>query len=156
MLEAVSLGSGFLLNDIKLRITERGEMSNESPLAPYSTKPWNFKREDFVKRSAFQPKKPGQKTMYLEQGYKELRDIQGFRTDITNLKYSGDLIKSMIAFKESPNSFVLKFNSSHETIKSIKLEKQYGAPIFSGSVGEINRYENLVTDYANIHSPLIF
>lgn len=40
------------------------------------------------------------KTMYLKEGYKELRDVQGLRTDITNMKYRGTLLNDFWLGKE--------------------------------------------------------
>jgi len=39
------------------------------------------------------------KSMYLKDGYKELRDIQGLRTDITNMRYSGQMLEDYQAQK---------------------------------------------------------
>lgn len=87
-----------LLANIKVRISQDGKGSNNSKLAPYSTNPMYAVRNEFVKKSAFKPiGKTGKKTkasMYLPQGYKQLRDIQGRRTDITNFEYSGVLLST--------------------------------------------------------------
>ncbi len=48
-----------------------------------------------VKYASYTLVKPNlqrRKSMYLANGYKELRDIQGLRTDVTNMKYSGKMI----------------------------------------------------------------
>lgn len=38
--------------------------------------------------------------MYLPEGYKELRDIQGLRTDITNMSYSGKMLSDYVQVRE--------------------------------------------------------
>lgn len=43
--------------------------------------------------TAVKPNYQERKSMYLKDGYKELRDVQGLRTDVTNMKYSGKLLE---------------------------------------------------------------
>lgn len=43
------------------------------------------------------------KTMYLQEGYKELRDIQGLRTDITNMSYSGVMVSDYLMQRDGEN-----------------------------------------------------
>lgn len=42
--------------------------------------------------SLVKPNYQPRKSMYLKDGYKQLRDVQGLRTDITNMQYSGQLV----------------------------------------------------------------
>jgi len=49
--------------------------------------PTKYSRYSLVK-----PNYQVRKTMYLEDGYKELRDVQGLVTNITNMSYSGKML----------------------------------------------------------------
>lgn len=46
----------------------------------------------YSKYSLVKPNLKERKTMYLKDGYKELRDVQGLPTDITNMSYSGQMM----------------------------------------------------------------
>lgn len=49
--------------------------------------------EGGIKYRVVKDNNKARKTMYLPNGYKELRDVQGFETGFMNLKYSGKLVK---------------------------------------------------------------
>jgi len=78
------------------------------------------------------------KTMYLQGGYKELRDIQGLRTDIMNLYYRGDLINSYQMQKQA-QSVLLGLTSEKEALKRHGLEDRFGN-IFYASQEETEAY----------------
>lgn len=90
-----------MVGSIINRNANRGENTDGSKRTGYSSKPIYAGRKQFVK-SGFTPKgkfgdanfdngKPHE-TMYLPGGYKQLREIQGRRTDIKNYDYSGDTL----------------------------------------------------------------
>ena len=78
------------------------------------------------------------KTMYLPQGYKELRDIQALRTDIVDLTYRGDLKKDF-AIEKDGQSYLIGFKTKPESLKRLALERQFG-PIFYATQQERNKY----------------
>jgi len=78
------------------------------------------------------------KTMYLPQGYKELRDIQGLRTDIVDLTYRGDLKKDWAIAKDA-QAFLLGFKTKQQSDKRFAVERQYG-PVFYPTEQEKNKY----------------
>lgn len=92
---ALNLLQGTIVN----RITRTGIGSDGQRLGNYSQKEGWYTREQFSRRATFQPRSkiPGKKTkktMYFPDGYKGLRDHQGYPTDTINLFYRGDLMRS--------------------------------------------------------------
>lgn len=92
------------------RVFVEGEDSNNQLLGTYSEKPNYYTKEQFVRKSAFKGQgKDGsttfkvvtrsRKSMYLPQGYKQLRQIQARPTDKVNLDYSGSLKNAYRVFK---------------------------------------------------------
>ena len=78
------------------------------------------------------------KTMYLPQGYKELRDIQALRTDVVDLTYRGDLKKDFAIAKDG-QAYLIGFKTKPESTKRLALERQFG-PIFYATQEERNKY----------------
>ncbi|MFC7347312.1 hypothetical protein ACFQO9_11345 [Chryseobacterium zhengzhouense] len=112
----------------------------------YSTKPTVVKQDVFIKPSAFK----GKKSMKLEYGYKELRDIQGLKTDKVNLNYSGEL-KSKLRVARSEKSIVIGIIDRINAEKAKKLEEKYQTKIFSFSQKEVESYlKNVVKKLKNI------
>src|SRR5690606_11768650 len=140
--------ANLLLASIKNRIMVDGKDSNDSSLTSYSAKPAYFGRDSFVKRSAFRPvgkrdskiNKNPRKTMYIETGYRGLRDIQGYPTNIKNLTYSGDMMRDY-QLNVQDNSIVLGFVSEAQSKKRKSNEKREGVRIFSATREEIEQYE---------------
>lgn len=125
---------------VRKRIFTDGLDSDENIIGEYSTKPTVVKKDVFIKPSAFK----GTKTMKLEYGYKELRDIQGLKTDKVNLDYSGDLKKGLKVSK-SDQSVVIGVNDKDNLDKVQKLEKKYQTKIFAFSQKEIqDHFQNIV------------
>lgn len=142
-------GGNFLLANIKNRIQREGKDSTGSVMPGYSTKPSYFNRDQFVRKSSFSPKgKSGEKTfktgrerrsMYLENGYKELREIQGRQTQKRDLTYSGDLMLSYV-LGTIENGIVLGFNQEKQSKKRKGLEDKNGGGIFYGTSEEIKEF----------------
>lgn len=78
------------------------------------------------------------KTMYLPEGYKELRNIQSLRTDIVNFRYSGDLLNSYQLQKMS-QSVILGLTSEKSAKKREGLEKKFG-DVFHATEQEKQNY----------------
>lgn len=82
-------------------------------------------------------------TMYLENGYKELRDIQSFQTGYVDLKYRGDLMKSYQSQKVA-QALLLGFTDELSSKKRQGQEKRFGK-IFAPTQKELNQYLAAVT-----------
>jgi hypothetical protein len=131
-----------LQNKVSKRIFEDGLDCNDDVIAQgYSTKPITVKKEMFIKSSAFN----GKKTMKLNYGYKELRDIQGLPTNLVNLDYSGDL-KNSLRIARSKRAIVIGINERNNIEKAKKLELKYKTRIFAFSQNEIKESYEIVFD----------
>lgn len=152
IIESVAVPSvNFLLANIKNRIMVDGKDSDGNSLKLYSTKPAYFTKDDFVKPSSFvaKGKNPGRnvqnrKSMYIQDGYKGLRDVQGKPTDIKDITYSGDMMRSYVQGRKD-NSLVIGFNSNAESEKRKHNEKREGVKIFSATDEEIQDYNKEFT-----------
>jgi len=150
-----------LLAAIKKRIFTDGLNSNNSQIGNYSTVPVYATRKQFTKPGAFVPqgetqylatikrgdktyqRKAKVKTMYLPEGYKQLRDIQGLPTDKVNLKYSGKTQKAYI-MEETTEAVLLGLNTYRASGIRSKQERRFNAPIFIGTETELRNYINSV------------
>lgn len=169
-----------MLATIRNRIQVDGERTDGRKIGSYSTEPIYVSADDFDKKSAFKPGvkahvetsqkiklvaktntfkggkvtqqvvKQKMKTMYLVDGYKELRDIQGKPTDKINLTYRGDLINSYQQ-QVVNNAVVQGLVSEFEALKREGLEKGtkkkagFGE-IFKPSSKEIGQYKKEVAE----------
>ena len=100
--------------------------------------PVNYKSYSLVK-----PNYQVRKTMYLKEGYKELRDIQSLRTDIVNVRYRGDLLNDYQMAKDA-QAYLLGFSTELQSKKRKGLEKRFGARIFYATASEIEAYDERV------------
>lgn len=82
------------------------------------------------------------KTMYLPQGYKQLREIQALRTDTIDLQYRKDLIKSFQIGREG-QAYLIGFTEIRESQKRLQLENRFG-PIFYATDKEKKTYLDAV------------
>ena len=111
-------------------------------------------KKNSVKYATYTQVKPNykpRKTMYLPDGYKELRDIQGLRTDITNMSYSGQMLRDYVTEREG--EFVLLGMNTRRSA-DIYLGQTFGTSKMRGrgyflqaSAEEIENYIKL-TQYA--------
>lgn len=105
----------------KERIFDRGEKTDGSKIGNYSTEPAYYSKDQFIRKSAFKAQgqkgfkgekitynkttgtakisKTNPKTMFLQGGYSEFRDIQGRETKHINLKYSGSEERAFRVYK---------------------------------------------------------
>ncbi|KAB1228447.1 hypothetical protein [Chryseobacterium viscerum] len=121
---------------VKKRIFENGLDTNGNIIAnSYSTKPITVKKEVFIKPGSFK----GKKSMRLEYGYKELREIQRLPTSKVNLDYSGKLKKN-IRISRSHRSIVLGVSNIEDAEKVRQLEEKYKTKIFGFSQNEIKEH----------------
>lgn len=74
------------------------------------------------------------KTMYIEEGYKGLRDIQSLQTGHIDLKYRGDLINNYQQ-QVLAQSVVQGFSLDKESKKRLSIEGRFGA-VFSPTQAE--------------------
>lgn len=79
------------------------------------------------------------KTMYLAEGYRELRSIQGLRTDIMNFQYRGVLMGDYQMGVDGV-AILLGFTSAKESLKREGLEKRFGS-VFAPTPTEISKYK---------------
>lgn len=93
-------------------------------------------------RYRVETKKP--KTMFLEYGYKELRDIQGRETSFINMEYSGSLLLSY-SLQANNNEVLIGFISEKSKLIRKANEKRFGA-IFSATQEEKERYNKTVAE----------
>lgn len=148
-----------LLADIKNRISNDGKDSEGNKLKDYSTKPSYYQKDDFVKKGAFKPRgNPDKfrnltgerKTMFIRDGYKGLRDVQGMDTKVKNLVYSGDMMLSYVMGKSS-YEILLGFNNKEQSDKRKGNEKRERTDIFKATDEEIKTYnEEFKKLYLNI------
>jgi len=170
-----------LLENVKNRIINQGENTQGGKIGQYSTKPMYASKEQFDKKSAFKPLKKKYvstdakapktvkgrkvlatvftaegKTMYLQQGYKELRQIQGKRVDIVNLEYRGDLMRSYQ--QEVVNTGIIVQGLKHEKEKKKRegLQKRFGGLLLHPQKKEIEGYkEELIKNTRTLHEKII-
>lgn len=86
-------------------------------------------------------------SMYLPEGYKELRDIQSLRTDFVNLSYRGDLLQDYQMAKDA-QAYLLGFTNEQQVKKREGLEAKYGH-VFKATTGEKDNYINRVNSLLN-------
>lgn len=125
------------------RIFEDGLDSKDSVIGSYSTKPMYAPKGIFVKASAFKPKgkkSSKNKTMLLEGGYKQFREIQGRPTDKVNLDLSSDL-RSSIQLVSDDNTVVIGISNKVNSNKARGNEKRFKKRIFSPSPNDIEYFK---------------
>lgn len=83
------------------------------------------------------------KSMYLAEGYRELRDVQGLRTDIINFSYRGDLLQDYQLQKIS-QYVVLGMTTEKSALIRGGLERRFG-PVFYATEQEIQAYTSRAT-----------
>ncbi len=84
------------------RLKTTGVKSNKAKYDKYSPVKSNFQER---------------KTMYLPQGYKQLRDVQGLRTDVTNMTYSGAMMNDFWLERQDNDTVVTGLTSQKSADK---------------------------------------
>lgn len=102
--------------------------------------PSKYKRYSLVKTGN---KMESRKSMYLKEGYKELREIQGLQTAFVDLKYSGSLANSYQS-EQDGQSVVLGLTDNINAVKRERLENKYDN-VFYATESEIQQTQNKIT-----------
>lgn len=98
----------------------------------------------------YKVEKRAPKSMFIDDGYKGLRDIQGMDTTVKNLIYSGDMMLSYVMGK-SDGEILLGFNNKEQSEKRKANEKREGKEIFKATDQEIKTYnEEFKKSYLDI------
>lgn len=84
----------------------------------------------YNKFSVVKPDLTARKTMYLEQGYKQLRDIQGLETQFMNFKYRGDLMNSY-QMQKITEAVLLGLTDEKSAKKREGLENRFGNTFYA-------------------------
>jgi hypothetical protein len=155
-----------LLQSIKKRIFSEGKNSNGQPIGDYSTKPIYVSRKQFANPAAFQPygkirrgrivsrkgrlfaEEKKHKTMYLPNGYKQLRQIQGKESQFVNLNYRGKTMRAYV-MNETNTEVLLGLNTPLAAAIRSKQEERFKASIFAATPEEIQVYQMSVTTRLN-------
>lgn len=138
------------------RNVNEGRNTDGSKRTPYSTTPMYATPQQFIQKGAVKPrgkngnttKKNGQpnKSMYLPEGYKQLRSIQGRRVDVKNYEYTGDLMNDFnLEAQPNQNRVLIGFRSEAQSRKRKSLEAKNGRA-FPPSTTEINEYKDEVIE----------
>lgn len=147
-----------LLAEQKNRIIRDGKNSDNGTIGSYNTKPGYYGKEQFNKKGSFKGvgKNGGtpQKTMYLPQGYKQLRDIQGKPTDKVNENYSG---QTNLDFQlgQEPNAIVIGFVTQRSS-KIRKGQELKRGKIWTPTKQELaDYYKNVTQGVAELNNKLL-
>jgi len=97
-----------------------------------------------VKVSKKDTSKINPKTMYVRDGYKGVRELQGRQTQKVDLKLSGSLEQNITNVR-SGNKTLLVIKSQTEVKKSEDLEAIYKKPIFAPSYNEQKAAEDAMS-----------
>lgn len=143
------------------RVFNRGEDSDGGQIGQYSTEPAYFTKEQFIRKGAFKgqgkgtdgspvrgKKKDGstRQSMYLKEGYREFRDIQGRQTAKKDYRLSGSLEKSIQAVRIDETSVAVAITDERESKKRKGLEAQDNKPVFAPSKTDIEGFEFAMKD----------
>ncbi len=140
-MQAISLQATIALEaSMKRRIFTLGLASNDAPIGQYRYYKAEYKREVFVRKSAFKPKK-GSDTMLFLDGWQGLRRVQGRQTGYVDLTYSGALQGSIRTFlRISGGAHIIGISSIDGMRKRHKMEGLYGE-VFTPSPTDLQVFE---------------
>lgn len=143
--------------DMSDRLFDNGVMGNGAKIGKYSTKPMYANRAAFKNTGPFKPqgktdKKPvfknkqPRKSMYLPQGYKQLRQLQGYENSFVNLTYSADLRRDFDThLTVDKDAVVVKLTRGINQLKAEGLTNKYGATLFRHTKQEVDFIKDQVT-----------
>lgn len=152
---ALTHGANELVGEMRKRIFSKGLDSSGNQIATgYSSTPTYVPKKVFIREGSFTAQgkenkgnfKNGneRKTMYLEHGYKELREVQGRQTSFVDIRYSGSLEKSIETLREDENNVVVAITDGLESTKRKGLEDNYGKDIFTPAPTDLQHYEDVM------------
>ncbi len=128
------------LDSLRQRLYIKGISGGGAQTGKYSTEPFYASKKQFKKGGSFSArgktgkgkKKNGQerKTMYLPNGYKELRQIQGYESNFVNIQYTGDLFTDTSKLTIEKDSVTAKISRLLNQKKVKWLSDKYGKDTF--------------------------
>lgn len=133
-------GGGFIPQGKKGNIGDRLVPTVRLKQTGVKRNPAKYKHYSLVKPGK---KMESRKSMYLKEGYKELRDIQGLQTAFVDLKYSGSLANSY-QYEQMGQTVVLGLTDNENAKKRNGLENKYGN-VFYASESEIATVNSQIT-----------
>lgn len=171
----IVVGATTMLAAIQNRIFRDGLDSAGNKIGAYSTKPYYASKKQFIQKGAFKPVGKGGKdanikakytdvatrktktkivkqdgsdrtSMYLKDGYKEFRDIQGRPTDEVNLFMKGDL-RLAYTLQAKEKEVLIGFNNELQSKKRKGQElhfKRATGTIFPATEAEKKLYSGTV------------
>lgn len=152
-------------SDMGDRLFTNGIMGNGNKIGTYSTKPMYANKATFKNTGPFKPQgkndkkrvfknKQPRKSMYLPNGYKQLKQIQGYESAFVNLTYSADLRRDFDThLVVDGQRVVVKLTRVLNQLKAEGLTKKYGATLFRHTKQEVEFIKKEVT--ARIKEALI-
>lgn len=144
------------VNSLKKRIFTNGLDSKGSDIGTYSEEPISASKKAFIKKSSFSATSKSGKTMKLKSGYKELKQVQGLKSEKVNLVYSGDLKESVTAQKKG-TGYAIGFSDKNNSEKAENLEKKYNKNIFQLSEDEkLKMKQRVATALRKLHKEYFY
>lgn len=149
------VASNRLLATIKNRIQREGKDSSGGVMPAYSTKPAYFSKDAFVKKGSFKAQGKSAKgsfkngnarrSMFIDTGYKGLKDVQGMDTKVRTINYSGDTMLSYV-IGQTDEAILLGFNQRKSSIIRKAQEDKNNGAIFSGTQQEMSEFNKSIVD----------
>lgn len=138
------------------RIFDKGINGDGNKIGEYSTESSYYIEKQFKKTSAFKPRgkdsesikfKNGElrKSMFIKDGYKGLKGIQGYKNDTVNLTYSSTLRNNFDAGLTEDNGKVIVRLNSANADKMGWMVSKYGKSTFKHTKEEKEFFINEVT-----------
>ena len=140
-----------MLGAIINRIELEGKTSDGRAIGSYSRKEGWYSRDQFRQRTKFRAVgKTGKKTkstMYLSQGYYQLRDMQGLPVGIVNLAYTRDTNSRLRSHVNvSARTAEIGFSTEHAAKVAAGNEKKYKAKIYTPGEQEMSKFAEEVAE----------
>jgi len=149
------VASNRLLATIKNRIQREGKDSSGSVMPDYSTKPAYFSKDAFVKKGSFKPKGKSEtgkfkngntrRSMFIDTGYKGLKEVQGMDTKVRTINYSGSTMLSYV-IGTTDEAILLGFDRQKASIIRKAQEDKNNGAIFSGTQEELAEFNKSIVD----------
>lgn len=142
-----------LVSSINRRIIRQGLKTDGTKIGKYSETPFYAGPKAFIVKS--KNKKTGKtgkskfkngkshKTMYLETGYKQLREVQGRESSFVNLEYTGSMMNDYKVGRDG-NDIVVGFTNIEESKKRKANDERFDGPIFAASRDDMASYRQAI------------
>lgn len=152
-----------MLADIINRIELDGKTSDGKPIGSYSKEEGWYTRDEFLQRTKFRAvgkrrektksgavgkrRKKTKSTMYLSQGYYELREMQGLPVETVNLAYTRDTNSRLRSHVDlSARTAEIGFSTEHAALVAEGNEEKYGAKIYTPGDQEMAKFAEEVIE----------